>query len=334
MKIIKRIFCFSLILAMLIPMMQSGGGAAYSDGVFAFDSADDVANWLSGPHSVSYTYDSTENALKLKATGSDPFITLNVSSIANLSASTNKAVTIIYKAPTSNSSSANMGELFLSAGNITVPTGGYSKLYNITEGTAYVAQTIDLSSTSWWTGKINCIRIDPFCSNVSGDTMYVDSIIVAKNAATAAQMAQDRITYRLTGGKDLGDMVCYSYENEKYTSPFWKGNIVYNEAIFPEADKNGNLTYTLMYEPDEITAVYNATFSALYKEGVDFTVSGNKITFLKCIGIELAVNSTCQHCKGENGCVCVCRINSMSGLCVGSCHRAADQAKTQYANGH
>ena len=280
MKFTKRIFCLALTLAMLVPMLLSGGNASYSDGVFTFDSQADVNSWLSGSHSLNYSYDSTENALKLKATGGDPFVILNVSSIANLSATTNKAVTIIYKAPNTNSSSANMGELFLSAGSVTVPTAGYSKLFNHTKG-SYVAQTIDLSSTSWWKGTINCIRIDPFCSNVAGDTMYVDSIIVAKNASTAAQLAQDRINYRLTGGEDLGDMVCYSYENEKYTSPFWKGNIVYNEAIFPEADKNGNLTYTLMYEPDEIQSVYNATFSAKYKEGVDFTVSGNKITFLK-----------------------------------------------------
>lgn len=281
MKFTKRIFCIAIILAMLLPTLLGGTIASYSDGVFAFDSQTDVSNWLSGSHNLDYSYDSAENALKLKATGGDPFVSLNVSSIANLSATSNKAVTIIYKAPTTNSSSATMGELFLSAGSITVPTVGYSKLFNHTKNSAYIAQTIDLSSTSWWTGKINCIRIDPFCSNIAGDTMYVDSIIVAKNAATAAQLAQERINYRLTGGEDLGDMVCYSYENEKYTSPFWKGNIVYNEAIFPEADRSGNLTYTLMYEPDEICSVYNATFSAKFEEGVDFTVSGNKITFLK-----------------------------------------------------
>ncbi len=281
MKKLKRFLGAAITLAMLLPMLFGNSVASYADGVFAFDSEADIASYLSGANSLEYSYNSAENAVMLKATGSDPYVVLNVSNIASLSASSNKAVAIIYKAMSSNSSSATTGELFLSAGSITVPTGGYSKTFSLTSNSAYVAKVIDLSSTSWWTGKINCIRIDPFCSNSVGDIMYVDSIIVAADATAANEIAQERIANRLNDGKDLGDLVCNSYENEKYTSPFWKGNIVYNEAIFPEADTDGNLTYTLMYEPDEITAVYNATFSAKYTEGVDFTVEGNKITFLK-----------------------------------------------------
>lgn len=281
MKAFKRLLGIVMALAMTLPLLFCGTTASYADGVFAFDSAEFVSSYTSLAHSVEYSYDSGENALMLKATGGDPYILLDVSAITNIYASSNKGVAIVYKALNTNSSAANMGELFLSAGSVAGPTAGYSTMFNINANSSYIVQTIDLSSTSWWTGKINNIRIDPFCSNNAGDTMYVDSIIVAANAKAAAELGQARVAERLTGGEDLGDLVCTSYEYDKYTSPLWKGNIVYNEAVFPEADPDGNLTFTLMYEPDEITSVYNATFSARYEEGVDFTVEGNKLTLLK-----------------------------------------------------
>ena len=85
----------------------------------------------------------------------------------------------------------------------------------------------------------------------------------------------------------MNDLLSTSYNVTKYTSPVWEGNIVYNEAVFPIKSADGAAEYTLMYEPDRVLSVYDATFSKRYTAGRDYTVSGNKITFLENGSISL-----------------------------------------------
>lgn len=53
---------------------------------------------------------------------------------------------------------------------------------------------------------------------------------------------------------------------------------MYNEAVYPIKEQDGSTTYTLLYTPDAVQSVYDATFSRLYQEGVDYTVEGNRLT--------------------------------------------------------
>ena len=42
---------------------------------------------------------------------------------------------------------------------------------------------------------------------------------------------------------------CPTYDVDKYTNPYWSGEIVYNEAVFPLQEKNGTMSdVSLMYK--------------------------------------------------------------------------------------
>ena len=68
------------------------------------------------------------------------------------------------------------------------------------------------------------------------------------------------------------------YDVKKYTKPFWEGNIVYNEVVYPINDK-GTITYyyDLMYEPTEIISVKDYRLEVEYKKGVDYHIVGGNI---------------------------------------------------------
>ena len=74
---------------------------------------------------------------------------------------------------------------------------------------------------------------------------------------------------------------CNYYDLDKYMTPFWKGNIVYNEAVFPITDENGIiLPLGLMYEPTEIISVKDYTLTRTYKEGRDYALTDGKLTVI------------------------------------------------------
>ncbi len=288
MRFFKKAIAILLCLSFLATIpFYTAVGAEYSpqNGEFVF-SGEDMLSYITEPYSVDVSYDSGANAMKLKVNGdnnaSDPRALLDVSSLG-LRASDYKNLLIIYRVPTDVSGYANTTELFISAGNITGPTAGKSVMYNFTKSTTYTSNIIDLSSLNWWSGKIHSIRIDPFTSALVGDTMYIDSIIFCKDHSSAMTKRDIRMAeiYNVSGPDYSNtDYECTKYEYAKYTSPLWKGNIVYNEAVYPIKSANGSTVYTLMYTPDEITSVYSSDFSSRYYEGIDYVVNGNQITFL------------------------------------------------------
>lgn len=290
MKLFKKALAILLCMSFLtsIPFCTTVG-AAYSpeNGEFVF-SSESMLSYIEDPNSVDVSFDKSANALKMTVNNQnnsiDPRALLNVSSL-ELKASDYKSLLIIYKVPTDASGYANTTELFISSGTVTGPTGGKSVMFNITKSTTYTSHIVDLSSLSWWSGKIHSIRIDPFTSARAGDTMYIDSVILCKDYNSAMSTRDNRMAeiYNVSiSGPDYSntDFVCTSYDYQKYTSPFWKGNIVYNEAVYPIKGADGSTVYTLMYTPDEITSVYSSDFSSRYYEGIDYVVNGNQITFL------------------------------------------------------
>ena len=68
-----------------------------------------------------------------------------------------------------------------------------------------------------------------------------------------------------------------SYELRKYTKPFWEGNIVYNEIVYPIRDEKGDAFYfDLMYDATEIISVYDYRLEVKYEKGKDYNiVNGN-----------------------------------------------------------
>ena len=72
---------------------------------------------------------------------------------------------------------------------------------------------------------------------------------------------------------------CDSYDLDKYTLPFWKGNIVYNESLnFIKDPKTGVASAPLLYKPAKILSVKNSLLNITYQEGVDYTCENGKIT--------------------------------------------------------
>jgi len=292
MKLSKKIVSLILILMLVTAFpFYTLIDAEYlpEDGEFVF-SGEDMLSYLSDPTCVEATYDADADALKLYVTDNyDPRVLLDMSSLG-LKASDYKSLLVIYKVPTFASYLATKTELFISAGSVTAPAAGKSVMYGITKSSTYSSQIVDLSALSWWKNDIHSIRIDPFVSSSVGDVMYIDSIILCSDYNDAIATRDTRLAeiYGVGSGKDYTgtDYVCTSYEYDKYTTPFWKGNIVYNEAVYPIKDKNGNATYTLMYTPDEITSVYSSDFTVRYYEGRDYVVDGDQITFLGTINLK------------------------------------------------
>lgn len=295
MKLAKKIISIVLCLSMLVAVpyaVVSAEGYDPAKGEFVFNSAD-MLSYMSGANAVDVSFDSAEKAMKMTVTsennGIDPRALLDMSSLS-LKAADYGSLVVIYRVPTDASSAALQTELFISAGSVAGPTAGKSVMYNISKSNTYTSQIIDLSALSWWSGDIHSIRIDCFTNANVGDTMYIDSVFLCADQSSAIAKRDERLgTLNAIDTPDYTntDYLCTKYEYDKYTSPIWKGDIVYNEAVYPIKDKNGNSTYTLMYAPDSIISVYTSDFSSLYYEGIDYTVEGNKITFLKSGNIRL-----------------------------------------------
>ncbi|MBR6675704.1 MAG: InlB B-repeat-containing protein [Clostridia bacterium] len=303
-KILAFVICASLLLSASLPFAPVTSAYSPADGEFVFSSAD-MLSYITEKNCIDATFDSGAQAMKLTVSGNayDPRALFDVSSL-NLSASSFKTMVVIYRVPQSASYLATKTELFISAGSVTGPTAGKSVNYNVTKSESFVSQIIDLSSLSWWNGQVHSIRIDAFNSALVGDTLYIDSILFCSDYDTAIAKRDARIAERYnisTPEYATGDYVCTKYEYDKYTAPFWKGNIVYNEAVYPIMDTNGNAVYKLMYTPDEITSVYSADFSSKYYEGLDYVVNGDEITFLTSGSISLKEYTYIHPQSNPNG---------------------------------
>jgi len=308
MKSFKNALCITLVIGILLSIIPTASFAVDylpENGAFVF-SNEDMLNYLHSPNNLAVSFDSDEKALKLTANGGiDPRVLLDLSTVTPaLSANKYKSILLIYKVPTTASTSVHSAEFFLSAGSIEGPTAGYSHLFTLTKSDKFVSTIIDLSATSWWSGNIHSIRIDPFTSAQNGDTMYIDSIILCQNQTEAISVRDERMAELnkvVIPNYSDSDYICTSYRYDKYTSPLWKGNIIYNEAVYPVKDANGNAVYTLMYTPDEITSVYSSDFSSYYYEGIDYTVDGNRITFLDSGSIRLKEYTYIHPQSNPNG---------------------------------
>jgi hypothetical protein len=61
------------------------------------------------------------------------------------------------------------------------------------------------------------------------------------------------------------------YNIRKYTTPFWEGNIVYNEVVYPIVDEKIDTYYfDLMYEATEIISVKDYRMEKEYTRGTDY----------------------------------------------------------------
>ncbi len=295
MKRFRRIMSFTLALAMLLSTMvfttSSLDTTKYTpqDGVIIFNSQSVVDKFITSSNNVKYSYDKTEKALKVEVTGGDPGIYINWKGAVStdISCKSMDYVYTVYKSPTTNSSSANLtGLFFCTTKAYPNPNANALKQYSVKISDQYVISRTDVTGMTsddykYMYGNFLGFRYDIFENAKVGDVMYIDSVIINNPNIPGAEIAGARTAIHNGYPVDANSIyLCREYDAKKYTSPFWKGNVVYNEAVCPIANDDGSYTYTLMYTPDEIIYVYDGTFSRFYEEGKDFTVKGNKLTIL------------------------------------------------------
>ncbi len=279
--------CFTLA---AFPFMSVAAGSATVD----FDSAAKIS-LFSASNNVGVFYDASEDAARLYTTGtSDPFIMLNLQN-QSLSASTYKYIVFTYRTLTTNSAAAAQTELFLCAGSTFAATGGQSVTFGVTNGCKYRSQIIDLSSTAYWSGSINGMRIDCFSTCALCDTMFIDSISFASSAAEAAGVASARTDAAngILAPYTEAELNCTTYNNAKYTKYYWDGGIIYNEAVYPLENADGTISpIPLMYNADRIVSVRSATLGTEYKMGVDYNIIGGKLQLYKTKSVKTIPYST------------------------------------------
>ena len=179
----------------LAEQLAQNGGVSDDDPMASviFDSAANAA-LLSGTNNTTVSYNSSQNAAAIRvSTASDPQSVINYDS-ASLSADEYKYIIITYMTPSSTSGSTS--ELFLCAGSVTAPTADCRETFTPTKDGNYHYAVISLASASYWTGKIHLIRLDPFTSCAAGDTLYIDSICLAKTRADASAIGFERLASR------------------------------------------------------------------------------------------------------------------------------------------
>lgn len=70
----------------------------------------------------------------------------------------------------------------------------------------------------------------------------------------------------------------YAYSDDNMTTPYWKMDRIYNETILMISENGEPANGKLLFQPKKILRVSDYTLKNEYKEGVDYTVDGNKLT--------------------------------------------------------
>lgn len=67
----------------------------------------------------------------------------------------------------------------------------------------------------------------------------------------------------------------FNFEN--YIKPLWEGDTIYSESVLLVKDEANAPQAKLLYSPDKIISVTDATLQIEYKEGIDYTINENTI---------------------------------------------------------
>lgn len=167
----------------------------YDSRYVSFDTENDVAIMAAGyTNDVAVTAGDGYVRLNTTKDSIDPYIFYGIGGAYNaISASHYKYIVMKYK--TSDKVTTPVTELFLCAGTVTGPTGGKSVVFNQGEAGKWHTQIVDLSTVSYWSGKIYGFRIDTFAGNsAAGEYMDVEYIAFAKTAEEAQSYADGTAT--------------------------------------------------------------------------------------------------------------------------------------------
>lgn len=145
---------------------------------------------VSATSNVSATYNETEKALSAYISNTrNPSVTLDYTA-GDTSANADNYDYVVFtaKAPLTNGSKAKQTKITFTteAGACTTTT-----IDLILDG-AYHSYVIDMSGMANWTGDIKSLKLQPFASSTSKDTLFVSSIVLATDGENAADIAVER----------------------------------------------------------------------------------------------------------------------------------------------
>ncbi len=90
----------------------------------------------------------------------------------------------------------------------------------------------------------------------------------------------------------------HEYNLHTWTLPFWEGNTVYNESVYPMSSPDGtNLPVNLLYEASEILEVKSSDLQILYKENQDYYFEDGHLFIPK--GSSIKVNTYQEYYPSE-----------------------------------
>ncbi len=138
---------------------------------------EEYCSLLSDCNSVITGLDAAEGALKATVTGPDPYAAIVfTTSQREYIADSFKTIEIVYMVPTANTYDSYSIELFLSTGDVVTAVAGKSVVQPLIDDGEYHTLTVDVSSLSYWSGKINEIRFDFFSESDVDDVIYIKSV--------------------------------------------------------------------------------------------------------------------------------------------------------------
>lgn len=77
------------------------------------------------------------------------------------------------------------------------------------------------------------------------------------------------------------DLQCGKYDLDKYVTPYWESQVIYNENACFYKENGKVLEKKLMYKPAKILEVRNYGLDVLYEEGKDYVMSEQGITWVE-----------------------------------------------------
>ncbi|MBR6917795.1 MAG: hypothetical protein IKN38_06380, partial [Clostridia bacterium] len=154
-------------------------GVATSDN-FRIDFSESTVGKIEYSNNTLYSAESGNTLHLTVDTGRiDPYVYLDLSSY-NLSANDYKYIIYNYKVPISGEGKGFEGQFFFCSDNASSPAEASSIKFRLTRNGSFVDQTFDLSTASYWGGKILGIRIDYFCDAYAGEELYLSSLTFCK----------------------------------------------------------------------------------------------------------------------------------------------------------
>ena len=177
----------------------------YGSTVIRFDSVEKVEKYVSLYNGTEFSYDESENALKLSAAGSrvvtDPGVFIDLSK-EGLVSEDYDTITLVYKLPTNiKRRTAVCGFYYACGDNYSIVSGCNTSTVELKKENDYNFCTYSVSALKTWSGSLNLLRLDYMETASEGDTCYIDSIILSKNGT--GEFSKDSAVHRRRGEGSL-----------------------------------------------------------------------------------------------------------------------------------